>query len=911
MKDPRVSVIMPVYNRERYLPDTINSILGQTFTDFEFLIVDDGSTDNSAEVIKSFQSKDPRIRLLPNKEGKGIVAALHTAIKASRGEYIARMDSDDISLPERLEKEVFFLDTNSEIGACGAAVELFGNNQGITWKLPLENNSIKCTMLFCGAIANPTGMFRRSIFFDKNFWYDHSFLVAEDYDFWERISDSVKLANLPDTLLLYRIHSGSTGMVYSKEHMEGARRVRLRQIKKLGIQPTKEELEIHNKIGNSHYIRGKHAMEKVDKWLKKLTEANQKIKIYPEADFEAMINKKRLETNNIYNDYRQNFNLKFGIIVFSGFVGKIMRTFLPSDFVDNINKILVIFYLRLEKKKARILSKSDRYQIMLGLATKLKKKVRKEFKIGMAILAHERPEYLKLCLDTLFKTRLYDYDITFLIQDDGSTDPRVKDIINAPRDNKYKIVRSFTEKGHNSWAGAFNKAMRKLMRIDDFDIVGSCDSDALFHPEWLDKTMKICLWAKAHHKDHVLGPFSSFNSSDWKFHNILGTYMSPFGGYVVKERMGAVNYLYFKDDFLKLGFYPETVHDETLMTEKFKKMGIRYFSTEISYVEHIGENSILEQLRPIPVKKRPVYGMNLAKGDWGVDMEKISPYGYYKYLKESVGLGAEKEAKSDLEVDVVIPAIKKDLDILPLTVSSVRKFLKHPIGEIYVVGPKVKELESFCYRSGCIFRDEDTVLPIKIRDINYKVRGTDRSGWIFQQLLKIGVDKISDKKNFYVIDADTILVQPQKFEHEGRIILLAADEYNFPYFETFKKIFKYNPVTSFSFVAHQMLFSADKLKEFRDEIERKNDDKSWYQAILDNLDPNEMSSFSEYETYGNWMKRNHPENIIIEYWFNKSLSQKAENDLDYYSKKYGHNFCSVSLHSYCRNNWQKAVTLLK
>ena len=121
--------------------------------------------------------------------------------------------------------------------------------------------------------------------------------------------------------------------------------------------------------------------------------------------------------------------------------------------------------------------------------------------------------------------------------------------------------------------------MRKLVEIDDFDIIGSCDSDAFFNKEWLDKTMKICLWAKKNHKGNILGPFSSFNSSDYKFHQILGTYASPYGNYVVKQRMGALNYFYFKDDFLKLGFFEEDRDDETWMTEKFKSLRVRNFCT--------------------------------------------------------------------------------------------------------------------------------------------------------------------------------------------------------------------------------------------------------------------------------------------------------------------------------------------
>ncbi len=239
------------------------------------------------------------------------------------------------------------------------------------------------------------------------------------------------------------------------------------------------------------------------------------------------------------------------------------------------------------------------------------------FKIGMAVLAHERPELLKKTLDSLFRTRLHNYDITFLISDDGSSDPRVREVIEHTYPAEYRIVRAFTPKGPNNWGGAFNKAVKRLLELDDFDVIGTCDSDAFFHPEWLDQTMKICLWAKAHHRDHVLGPFSSFNSSDAEFHGVLGTYDSPFGRYVVKRRMGAVNYFYLKEDLLRLGFFEESRDDETRMTETFARLRVRNFCTETSYVDHLGrEDSVLDQWRPVAVGSKSPHALNRAASGW-------------------------------------------------------------------------------------------------------------------------------------------------------------------------------------------------------------------------------------------------------------------------------------------------------
>ena len=237
-------------------------------------------------------------------------------------------------------------------------------------------------------------------------------------------------------------------------------------------------------------------------------------------------------------------------------------------------------------------------------------------RIGIVVLAHERPEYLELCLDSLFATNLHEYDVSFLIHDDGSSDPLVREIMEQARDSRYRIIRSYSTKGHNSWGAAFNKAMRQLLDLGEFDVVGSCDSDAFFHPEWLDSLMKVAIWAKSHHRHHILGPFSCFNSSDYVFHRILGTYDSSFGRYVVKERMGALVYFYFKADLKSLGFFEESRDDETLMTKRLSRRRVRNFCTETSYVEHLGRVSVLDAWRPKAVGDNAAFGVKLAREGW-------------------------------------------------------------------------------------------------------------------------------------------------------------------------------------------------------------------------------------------------------------------------------------------------------
>jgi hypothetical protein len=543
--------------------------------------------------------------------------------------------------------------------------------------------------------------------------------------------------------------------------------------------------------------------------------------------------------------------------------------------------------------QAKIVNAEDKF--FQPIFPKLQLEPPHPYKIGMAVLAHERPEFLEKCLDSLFKTNLYDYDITFLIQDDGSTDPSVKRIINKEYPSDYQIHRYFSTKGHNSWGAAFNKAVRKLLEIDSFDIIGTCDSDAFFHPEWLHKTLQICLWAKQNHKDHILGSFSSFNSSDYKFHKILGCYPSPFGNYTVKRRMGALNLFYLKKDLDKLGFFEEHRDDETRMTRKFENLRVRNFCTETSYVEHMGKISILDQWRPTPVRN-VVYGWNLVKNGWSDEIKSIDTLGYYKYIKGNSSTG--ENCKSNLKIDVLIPCIEKDSRILPYTIESVQKNLKHPLNKIFIISPKSKKIEEICDKTGSTFIDEETVLPIRKKDLYYRVNRADRSGWLFQQFLKLSGDSISTQEFFFVIDADTILIRPQVFEFNNKILFLHSDEHHQPYYDAYFYIFGKYPSTNLSFVAHQMLFQKSKLSILKNVIEQKNNNEPWFRGIYDKIDKEELSSFSEYELYGHWMMDNYPDEIEREYWFNYRLPLSRTRNLTKICNEIKDKYRSLSFHSY-------------
>lgn len=199
----KVSVLMPVYNAAPYLREAIDSILSQTFADFEFLIINDGSTDTSEGIIKSYQ--DSRIRYLKNAQNLGLVNTLNLGLEAAQGEYIARMDADDISLPTRFARQVAYMDQHPQVGACGTAYRYFGEVNEIKW-LPSDHREAFTLLSSTSCLGHPTSLIRRSILHRYQIRYEKEYEYAEDYALWVRIGQVSHLCSLPELLLLYRWH---------------------------------------------------------------------------------------------------------------------------------------------------------------------------------------------------------------------------------------------------------------------------------------------------------------------------------------------------------------------------------------------------------------------------------------------------------------------------------------------------------------------------------------------------------------------------------------------------------------------------------------------------------------------------------------------------------------------------------
>ncbi len=223
---PLVSVALPVYNGEKYLAEALDSILAQTFTNFEFIIIDDGSTDNSLFMLREYEQKDSRIRLISRKN-KGFSNTVNEMIDLASGEWIARMDQDDIALPQRFEKQLQWLEqTGADI--CGSWVQFFGTSDKRILKHPCSDAAIKMNLLFGSPLAHPTVFMKTNLI--KELRYDPNWDKAEDYDLWERADRAGwKMTNIPDVFLLYRQHDAQISTLTSSKQQELTQKIRYRR----------------------------------------------------------------------------------------------------------------------------------------------------------------------------------------------------------------------------------------------------------------------------------------------------------------------------------------------------------------------------------------------------------------------------------------------------------------------------------------------------------------------------------------------------------------------------------------------------------------------------------------------------------------------------------------------------------
>lgn len=233
-ESPLVSIIMPAYNAEKTIKSSIDSILCQSYSNLEIIIVDDGSKDNTAKIINSYS--DPRICYYKNEQNMGLVKTLNKAISLSTGAYVARMDSDDIALNQRIEREIEYMQSHPECIICGSFAKSFsevdgGKVFGRIMKYEVEDERIKKELAYECCFAHPTVMFRSSVFSQTDKRYDDDYLNSEDYNYWIDLMDLGSYHNIPEVLLYYRI-SPTQMSAASEVTIRNSSRARLNYIEK-------------------------------------------------------------------------------------------------------------------------------------------------------------------------------------------------------------------------------------------------------------------------------------------------------------------------------------------------------------------------------------------------------------------------------------------------------------------------------------------------------------------------------------------------------------------------------------------------------------------------------------------------------------------------------------------------------
>lgn len=267
----RLTILMPVYNGEQFLTETIDSVLTQTFNDYDFLIINDGSTDNSESIIKSY--KDTRIKYLSNEVNLGLVKTLNKGIELTNTEFLARMDADDLWEPSKLDKQIRLMDENPEVGLCGTSVRKFGNING-DFIFPRNNETLKVGFLFYCTMSHPSVVYRTSFLKESGLRYRSEYFPAEDYKMWIDCIDKTQVRNIPEILVYYRQHEQQICQEKQDSQKEKTDNVRMEILKKIYPKITEDEKQFHLNEFVVYSIISTDDIRKHKRWANKLIKEN-------------------------------------------------------------------------------------------------------------------------------------------------------------------------------------------------------------------------------------------------------------------------------------------------------------------------------------------------------------------------------------------------------------------------------------------------------------------------------------------------------------------------------------------------------------------------------------------------------------------------------------------------------------
>ncbi|WP_426327162.1 glycosyltransferase family 2 protein [Pedobacter sp. R-06] len=247
MRQPKITVFMAAYNQADFIGKSIDSILTQSFSDFELVVVNDGSTDNTATIVESFN--DNRIRLVHNDGNKGLVYTRNRLLTLAQGEYIAILDADDIAYPDRLKLQHNFLLANPEIALCGGHAAIIDeHNHKTGGKLIVPVDNVDLFMLFGNPFVNSTTMFKTSVFIELNGYQNYS--ISEDFDLFIRMAEKYKVTNLNEIFVDYRVHGNNTSTLNLDTRLANERKIIRHLQERIGLPYNERWLSLHIELFN-------------------------------------------------------------------------------------------------------------------------------------------------------------------------------------------------------------------------------------------------------------------------------------------------------------------------------------------------------------------------------------------------------------------------------------------------------------------------------------------------------------------------------------------------------------------------------------------------------------------------------------------------------------------------------------
>ncbi len=288
MTTPTLSIIMPVYNAEAYLREAVESILAQSFTDFELIIVEDGSTDNSLDVINSFT--DSRIQVLYNNGNQGIVYTRNRGMAAARGRYIAPFDADDIAHPEKFTKQIQFLEENPGYGLLGTWAKLIdknGKRLRKKWKVNAPPERIPPILLFRNYFVQSSVVLRREAIPPGG--YEKGFDAVEDYRMWTQIASKWKVWNYPEYLVKYRIHEQGISIREANTINGKDDLVYQTQYKNLDINLSEDQCRLLHFIRKSNISNKIKTLDEIEDFLLLLLQQNAQLRVYDQTQLKKVV----------------------------------------------------------------------------------------------------------------------------------------------------------------------------------------------------------------------------------------------------------------------------------------------------------------------------------------------------------------------------------------------------------------------------------------------------------------------------------------------------------------------------------------------------------------------------------------------------------------------------------------------